>query len=227
MQILPKTVKNGTLFLKLENILCQRSPRIEAVYRCCSVAKSCPTLCDPMNLSTPAFPVLHCLPEFAQIRVHWVSNAIQPSHPLLPPSPPALNFSSIRVFSNESTICIMWPKYWNFSFNINPSNEYSGWLPLGLDWFDLLAVQGTLKSLLQHHSSKASILQHSAFFMVQLSHPYMTAGKTIALNRQTFVGKVMSLLFNMLSRLVIAFISRGKYLLILWLQSRYAVISEP
>ena len=197
MQILAKTVEKETLFLKLENILCQRSPRIEGVCCCYSLAKSCPTLCDPMNLSTPAFPVLHYLLEFAQTPVHQVSSAIQPSHHLLPPSPPSLSLSQHQGLSNESTICIRWPKYWSFS--INPSNEYSGWLPLGLDWFDLLAVQGTLKSLLQHHSSKASILQHSAFFIVQLSHPYMTAGKTIALTIWTFVGKVMSLLFNMLS----------------------------
>ena len=197
MQILAKTVKKETLFLKLENILCQRSPRIEAVCCCYSVAKSCPTLCDPMNLSMPTFPVLHYLLEFAQTPVHRVSSAVQPSRHLLPPSPPALSLSQHQGLSNESTICIRWPKYWSFS--INPSNEYSGWLPLGLDWFDLLAVQGTLKSVLQHHSSKALILQHSAFFMVQLSHPYMTAGKTIPLTIWTFVGKVMSLLFNMLS----------------------------
>ena len=124
-----------------------------------------------------------------------------------------LIFPSIRVFSNESVLCIRWQKYWNFSFSISPSNEYSGLISLRIDWLDLLAVQGTLKSLLQQHSSKASILQHSAFFTVQLSHPYMTTGKTIALTRQTFVGKVMSLLFNMLSRLVITFLPRSKRLL--------------
>ena len=121
-------------------------------------------------------------------------------------------FPSIRIFSNESVLHIRWPKYWSFSFSISPSNEYSGLISLRIDWFDLLAVQGTLKSLLQHHSSKASILRHSAFFMVQLSHPYMTTGKTIALTRWTFVGKIMSLLFNMLSRLVIAFLPRSKHL---------------
>ena len=126
-------------------------------------------------------------------------------------------FPSIRVFSNESVLCIRWPKYWSFSFNISPSNEYSGLISFRMDWLDLLAVQGTLKSLLQHHSSKASILQPSAFFTVQLSHPYMTTGKTIALTRQTFVGKVMSLFSNMLSRLVIVFLSRSKHLLISWL----------
>ena len=119
-------------------------------------------------------------------------------------------FPSIGVFSNESVLCIRWPKYWSFSFNIRPSNEYSGLISFRIDWLDLLKVQGTLKSLLQHHSSKASILQHSTFFMVQLSHPYMTTGKTIALTRRTFVGKVTSLLFNMLSRLVIAFLLRSK-----------------
>ena len=145
-------------------------------------------------------------------------------HPLLllPPIPP-----SIRVFSNESTLCMRWPKYWSFSFSISPSKEIPGLISFTMDWLDLLAVQGTLKSLLQHHSSKASILRHSAFFTVQLSHPYMTTGKTIALATQTFVGKVMSLLFNMLSRLVITFLPRCKRLLISWLQSPSAVILEP
>ena len=128
-------------------------------------------------------------------------------------------FPSIRVFSNESVLCIRWPKYWSFSFSISPSSEYSGLISFRMDWFDLLAVQGTLKSLLQHHSSKASILQGSAFFIVQLSHPYMTTRKTVALTRQTFASKVMSLLFNMLSRLVIAFLPRSKRFLISWLQS--------
>ena len=136
-------------------------------------------------------------------------------------------FPNIKVFSNESALHIRWPKYWSFSFSISPSNEYSGLISFGMDWLDLLAVQGTLKSLLQHHSSKASILRHSAFLIVQLSYPYMTTGKTIALPRRTFVGKVMSLLFNMLSRLVITFLSRSKRLLISWLQSPSAVILEP
>ena len=140
---------------------------------------------------------------------------------LLPPIPP-----SIRVFSNESTLHMRWPKYWSFSFSVSPSNEHPG-LIFRMDWLDLLAVQGTLKSLLQHHSSKASILQCSAFFTVQLSHPYMSTGKTITLIRWTFVGKVMSLLFNMLSRLVITFLLRSKCLLISWLQSPSAVILEP
>ena len=136
-------------------------------------------------------------------------------------------FPSIRVFSNESPLHIRWPKYWSFSFSINPSNEYSGLISFRMDWLDFLEVQGTFKSLLQHHSSKASILWHSAFFMVQLSHPYMTNGKTIALTRQTFIGKVMFLFFNMLSRLVIPFLPRSKRLLISWLQSPSAVILEP
>ena len=142
-------------------------------------------------------------------------------HPLLFPHS---IFPSIRIFSNESALHIRWPKYWSFSFNISPSNEYSGLISFTMDWLDLLAVQGTLKSLLQRHNPKASIIQCSAFFIVQLSHPYMTTGKTIALTRQTFVGKIMSLLFNMLSRLVIIFLSRSKRLLISWLQSPSAVI---
>ena len=142
---------------------------------------------------------------------------------LLPPS----IFPSIRVFGNEIVLCIRWPKYWHFSFSISPSNEHSGLISFRIDWLDLLAVQGTLKSLLQHHSSKPSILWCSAFFIVQLSHPYMTTGKTIALNRQTFFDNVMSLLFNMLSRSVIAFLPRSKHLLFSWLQSPSAVILEP
>ena len=136
-------------------------------------------------------------------------------------------FPSIRVFSNESVLFIRWPKYWSFRFNISPSNEYSGTISIRMDWLDLLAVQGTLKSLLQPHSSKASILWRSAFFAVQLSHPYMTTGKTTALTRQTFVGKVMSLLLNMLSRLLITFLPRSKRLIISWLQSPSVVILEP
>ena len=152
------------------------------------------------------------------------SNHLILCHPLL--LQPSI-FPSIRVFSNESVLCIRWPKYWSFSFSISPSNEYSGLISFRIDWLDLLAAQGTLKSLLQHHSSKASILQCSAFFIVQLSHPYMTTGKTIALTIHTFVGKVMSLLFNMLSRLVIAFLPRSKHHLISWLESPSAVILEP
>ena len=158
-----------------------------------SVAQPRPTLCDPMDCSTPGFPVHHQLQELVQ--THPVSDDIQPSHLLSSPSPPSFNLPSIRVFSNESALRIRWPKYWSFSFNISPSSWYSGLISFWMDWLDLLAVQGTLKSLLQHHSSKASIIRHSAFFLVQLSHPYMTTGKTIALTRRTFVGKVMSLLF--------------------------------
>ena len=136
-------------------------------------------------------------------------------------------FPSIRLFSNESVLRIRWPNYWSFSFSINPSNEYSGLISFRIDWLGLFAVQGTSESILQHHSSEASVLQCSAFFIVQLSHPYMTTGKTIALTRQTFVSKIMSLLFNMLSSLVITFLPRSKHLLISWLQSRSAVILEP
>ncbi|CAN0381460.1 unnamed protein product [Rangifer tarandus platyrhynchus] len=179
-----------------------------------------------MDCSMPGFLVHQQLPELAQIHIHRVSDAIQPSHPLSSPSPPAFNLSQHRGFSNELIFHIRWPKDWSFSFSITPSNKYSGLISFRIDWFDL-TVQGTVKNLLQHHSSKASILRHSAFFTVQLSHPYMTIGKTIALTRQAFVGKVMSLLFNMLSSLVIAFLSRSKYLLISWLQSPSAVIWEP
>ena len=176
----------------------------------------------------PGFPVHHQFPELAQTHVHQAGDAIQPSHPLSSPSPslPSI-FPSIRVFSNELVLCIRWPKYWNFSFSFSPSNEYSGLISFRMDWLDLLAVQGTLKSLLQHHRSKSSILWHSALFTVQLSHPHMTTGKTIALTRWTFVSKVMSLLFNTLSRLVITFLPRVKDLLISWLQSPSAVILEP
>ena len=146
-----------------------------------------------MDCSTPGFPVHHQLPEFTQTHVHSVGDAIQPSRPLLLLP---LIFPSIRVFSNESTLHIRWPKYWSFSFNISPCSEYSGLISFRMDWFNLLAVQVTLKSLLKHHSSKASILQNLAFFMVQLSHSYMTTGKTVALTRQKFVGKVMSLLYH-------------------------------
>ena len=151
-----------------------------------------------MDCSTPGFPVhLHVL-ELAQTHVHWVHDTIQPFHPLSSPSPADFNLSHIRVFSNELVLCIRGPTWWSFSFNISPSNVYSGLIPFRIDWFDVLESKG-LSSLLQHHSSKASILKHLAFFRVQLSHPYMTTGKTIALTRRTFGGKVMSLLFNMLS----------------------------
>ena len=183
-----------------------------------SVTQSSPTLCDPMDFSTPGFPVHHLLPELAQTHVHSVGDAIQPSHPLPSPSPPSFILSQHQVFSDESVFRIRGPKYWSFRFTISPSNEYSGLISFRIDWFDLLAVQGTLKSLLQYHSSKASILWHSAFFIVQLSHPYMTTGKTIVLTGWNFVGKIMSLLFNMLSRLTIAFLPRSRRLLISRLQ---------
>ena len=158
-----------------------------------------------MNRSTPGLPVHHQLPEFTETHVHRVSDAIQPSQPLSSPPPPAPNPSQHQSYSNESTLRMRWPMYWSFSLSISPSKEHLGLVSFRMDWLDLLAVQGTLKSLLQHHSSKASILRRSAFFTVQLSHPCLTTGKTIALTRQTFVGKVMSLLLNMLSRLVITF----------------------
>ena len=175
-----------------------------ASVKCSSVAQSCPTLCDPMNRSTPGLPVHHQLLEPTQIRVHWVSDATNHlilCHPLL--LLPSI-FPSIRGFSNESVLCIRWPKYWSFSFSISPSNECSGLISFRMDWLNLLAVQGTLTRVLQLHSSKASILQRSAFFMVQFLHPYTTTGKTTALTTWIFVGKVMSLLFNMLSSLVVA-----------------------
>ena len=160
-------------------------------------------------------------------QTHWVGDAFQPSYPLSSPSPfLLLIFPSIKVFASESVLPIRWPKYWSFSFSISPSNEYPGLISFRMDRLDLLEVQGTLKSLLQHHSSNASILQRPAFFIVQLSHPYMTTGKTIALTRRNFVDKVMSLLFNMLSRLVITFLLGSKRLLISWLQSPSAVILE-
>ena len=147
-----------------------------------SVAQFCLTLCDPMDCSMPGLPVHFQLPEFTQTHVHWVSDAIQPSHPLSSPSPPAFNLSQHQSLFKWVSSCIRWPKYWSFSFSISPSNEYSGWISFRMHWLDLLAVQGTLKSLLQHHSSKASILQHSAFFIVQLSHPYMTHWKNHSLD---------------------------------------------
>ena len=177
-----------------------------------SVAQSCPTLCDPMNCSIPGLPVHH--QPWSSLKLKSIESVVPSSHLilchplfLLPPIPP-----SIRVFSNESTLCMRWPKYWSFSFCIIPSKEHPGLMSFRMHWLDLLAVQGSLKSLLQYHSSKVSILWHSAFFTVQLSHPYTTTGKTIALTRRAFVGKVMSLLLNMLSRLVITFLPRSKHL---------------
>ena len=190
-----------------------------------SVAQSCLTLCDPMDYSTPGLPVHHQLLELTQTHVHWVGDAIQPSNSLLSPSPPAFNLSQHQGLF-QSALCIRWPKYCSFSFSISLSNEHPGLISFRMDWLTLLAVQGTLGSLLQHHSSKASILWRSALFTVQLSYPYMTTGKTIALTRWNFAGKVMSLLFNMLSRLVIAFLPRSKHLWISWLQSPSAVTLE-
>ena len=180
-----------------------------------------------MNRSTPGLPVHHQLPSLLKLMsIEWVmpSSHLTLCRPLLllPPIPPGF-----RVFSNESSLHMKSPKYWSFSLSISPSNEHPGLISFRMVWLDLLEVQGTLKSFLQHHSSKTSILWCSAFFTVQLSHPYMTTGKTIALTKQTFVGKVMSLLFNMLSRLVITFLPRSKRLLISWLKSPYAVILEP
>ena len=190
-----------------------------------SVTQSCPTLCDPMNHSTPGLPVHHQLPS--SLKLMSVESVMASSHLilcrpllLLPPIPP-----SIRVFSNESALCMRWPKYWSFSFSISPSNEHPGLVSFRMDWLDLLAVQGTHKSLLQHHT--ASILRCSHFFIVHLPHPYMTTGKTITLTRWNFVGKVMSQLFNMLSGLVIGFLPRSKRLLISWLWSPSTVILEP
>ena len=185
----------------------------------------CLTLCHPMNCSMPGLPVHHQHPEFTQTHDHWVGDAINHlilCRPLL--LLPSI-FPNIRV--NESALHIRWPKYWSFNFNITLSNKHLGLISFRMDWLDFVKVQGTLKSLLQHHSSKGSILRHSAFFIVQLSHPYMTTGKTITLTWRTFVGKVMSLLFNMLSRLVITFLPRSKCLLISWLQSPSALILEP
>ena len=180
-----------------------------------------------MTRSTPGLPVhqqLRSSPTLTSIKSVMPSSHLIHCHPLLllPPNPP-----SIRVFSNESTLRMRWPKYWSFSFSIIPSNEIPKLISFRMDWLDLPAVQGTLKSLLQHHSSKASILQHSAFFTVQLSHPHKTTGKTIALTRWTLVGKVMSVILNILSRLLITFLPRSKRLLISWLQSPSAVILEP
>ena len=194
---------------------------------CHSVAKSRLTLCDFMDCNVPGFPVIHHPLELAQTHVYWVGDTIQPSCPLASPSPPAFNFPSIRVFFNDLTLHIRWPKVWSFRFNISPSSEHSGLISFRMDWLNLLAVQGTLKSLLQHHSSKALVLQCSAFFVVQLSHPYVMIGKTIAFTIWTFVDKVISLLFKILFRFVIAFVPRSKHLLISWLQSPPAVILEP
>ena len=177
-----------------------------------SVAQSCPTLCNPMDCSTLGLPVHHQLLEFTQTHPHWVGDAMQPSHPVLSPSPPTFNLSQHQGLFQWVCSSHQVAKALEFQLNISSSNEHSGLISFRMDWLDLFEVQETLKSLLQHHSSKASILLCSAFFIVQLSHPYVTIGKTIALTRWTFVGKVMPLLFNMLSRLVVAFLQRSKHL---------------
>ena len=184
-------------------------------------------LCSSMDFSMPGSSVLHCFPEFAQIHVHSGSDAIWTSHPLPDPFSFAFSLFPHQVFSNESALWIKWPRYWSFKFTLSPSNEYSGLISFKIDWVALFAVPGSLMSLFHHDNSKASILWHSAFFMVQLSYTYMTTGKIVALTILTFVGKVMSLLFNMLSSCVITFLLRSKHLLISWLQSSSAVILEP
>ena len=184
-------------------------------------------LCNPTDCSTPGLPVHHQTPELTQTHVHWVGDAIQPSQSLSSHSPPAFNLSQHQGLSQWVSSSHQVAKVSEFQLQHQSFNEYSGLISFRMDWLDLLEVQGTLKSLLQHNSSKASILWCSSFFIVQLSHPYMTTGKTIALTRQTFVGKVMSLLLNILSRLVITFLPRNKHLLISWLQSPSAVILEP
>ena len=196
---------------KLKSLYCITSSVLVVLsFQFSSIVQSCPTLCETMDYSTLGLPVHQQLRELAQvmpIRSVMPSNHLILCHPLL--LLPSI-FPSIRVFSKESTLRIRWPRYWSFRVSISPSNEHPGLISFKMDWLDLLAVQGTLKSLLQHHSSKASIPRCSAFLIVQLSHPYMTTGKTVALTRWTFVGKVMSLLFNMRSRLVLTFLPRSK-----------------
>ena len=187
---------------------------------------SCLTLCDPMDCSMPGFPVLHCLLEFPQTHIHWVIDAIQPSHPLLPLLLLPSISPSIRVFSNKSALCIRWLKYWSFSFSISSSNEYSGLISFRIDKFDILAIQKTLKRLLQH-SLKAIVLWCSAFFIVQLSHPHMTAGKNHSFDYSDLCEQSDVCFFNTLSRLVISFLPKSKHLLISWLQSPSAGILEP
>ena len=179
-----------------------------------SAAQLCPTLGDPMNCSMPGLPVHHQLLESTQTYVHWVGDAFQSSHLLSSPSPLALNLSQHQGLYNELVLCIRWPKYWSSSFSISPSNDYSGLISFRIDWFELLDVQGTLKSPLNQHSSKTSILRRWTFLIVQLSSPYMTTGKIIVLTKWTFDNKVVFLLFKTLSRLVIAFLPRSKCLLI-------------
>ena len=182
---MPVNLENSAVATGLEKVSSHFSPKkrqCQRMLKFSSVAQSCLTLCDPMNRSVPGLPVHHQLPEFIQTRVHWVSDAIQPSLPLSSPSPPAPNPSQHQIFSNDSTLRMRWPKYWSFSFSIISSKEIPGLISFRMDWLDLLAVQGTLKSLLQHHSSKASILQSLAFFTVWLLHPYMTTGENHSLD---------------------------------------------
>ena len=213
--------------MKLKGTCCLEGKLWQTSVHFSSVAQSCPTLCNPMNCSTSGLPVYHQLPEFTQTHVHRVGDAIQPSHPLSSPSPPAFNLSQHQGGFQWVSSSHQAAKGLEFQLQLSPSNGHPGLISFRMDWLNLLAVQGILKSLLQHHSSKASILRYSAFFIVQLSHPYVTPGKTIALTRWTLVGKVMSLLFNILSRLVRAFLPRRQRLLILWLQLPSAVILEP
>ena len=195
---------------------------------CCSLAQLCLTLCNPMNCSTSGLPVPYHLPEFAQVHVHCIGNAIQLSHPLTCYSTSAFNLSQPQeLFPMNHLFTSDDQNIKSFSFSISPSSEYSGLISLRIDWFNLPAVQGTHRSLLQHHNLEVSLLWCSAFFTVQLSQPYVTTGKTIALTIWTFVGRVMSLLFNTLYRFVIAFLLRSKHLQISWLQSSSAVILEP
>ena len=207
-------------FISRIQVLCQ-------IVQFSSVTLLCLTLCYPLDCSMPGFPVHHQLPQLAQTHVHWVGDAMQPSHPLLSTSPPAFNLSQHQSIFQWVSSSHQVAKVLELQFSISPSNECAGLISFKIDWLDLLGVQGILKCLLQHHISKASILWQSALFMVQLSHPYMITGKTIALTRWTIVGKVMSLLFNMLSRLVIAFLPRRKSLSFSWLLSPSAVILEP
>ena len=220
IEILIEIAETLSIHLKIKVFMIVSLPFHER--DCCSVAQSCPTLCNSMDCSTLGFPVLHYLLELAQIHVHWVDDAIQPS--VAPFSSCPQSFPASGSF--PVSLLIRWPKHWSCSFTISSPNEYPGLISFRIDWLVLLAVQGTLKHLLQHHSSKASILWCSIFYMVQISHSYMTTGKTIALTRLIFVSEVMSLLFNMLPRFVIAFLPRSKHLLISWLQSPATVILD-
>ena len=222
MKVKEKSEKVGLKFNIQKTKIMASSP-ISSVQFSCSIVSDSFWPHEPQHAKPPCPSPI---PEFTQIHVHWVGDANQPVHSMLSSSLPPSIFPSIRVFSNESVLCIKWPNYWSFSFNISPFCKHSRLISFRMDWFDLLAVQGTLKSLLRYHSSKASILRFSVFFIVQHSHPYMTTGKTIALSRWTFVGKVMSLLFDMLSKLVITFLPRSNPLLISWLRSKSIVILE-